>query len=1650
MGVDYNVAATTVSALAVDAGASISIEPVDADSQAPGHQVALAPDATTVITVTVTAADGSVQATTARVTRAAPPSDDARLGTLQLSGMVLEGFSSEVTDYSVGVDYNVAATTVSALAVDAGASISIDPVDADSQAPGHQVALTPDATTVITVTVTAVDGSVQATTARVTRAAAPSDDARLGTLQLSGMVLEGFSSEVTDYSVTVDYNVAATTVSALAVDAGASISIDPVDADSQAPGHQVALTPDATTVITVTVTAVDGSVQATTARVTRVAAPSDDARLGTLQLSGMVLEGFSSGVTDYSVGVDYNVAATTVSALAVDAGASISIEPVDADSQAPGHQVALTPDATTVITVTVTAADGSVQATTARVTRASAPSDDARLGAVHLTGIDLEVPETAASALALEAGVTDYSVVVDLSVAEITVSATPADAGAGVSITPVDADAEAPGHQVALAAGATTVITLTVTAVDGNVQATTVRVTRAASSDARLGTLQLSGIILDGFSSEVTDYSVTANRTLTTVSATPVDARASISITPADAYPDPIDRGHQVALATDAITVITVTVTAADGSVQATTVRITHASAVVAALPAEMTRRSLLNTLRDRQITSVEDFVAELSPAHKRHVVLVYRSEALFKEFISGQHPRLVSWGADGRFVFSWSTNPASPGHEFVEFLKPVRDRWIAGVIDFSGSTPALREPAACARCHGQLNKPLWGELDEWLGTEGEATNTVYPFSPEAIAYTIQAAESTDPRIAPLDLGPPLPPVGGSRAVRFPDGQHVSLMREVGAVFAWRHDEVLFEDVRARANYPAIARRVVCAGGIADWQVKLYFEPADHFLAQLSDSGHLIQGTRKSNNGLYSAGYNGIGDGFAFLILHDLWQREPRVTAALADHAVELQAAHFEHFGTPGQAVLEARAHATHHQGDALTGPGVLQDLARELGPRACAALGGTVAHLVSGTAAEYIAVQGFSLVDAGGQVVEALSEGALVDLRGPAGQAAGIGVQVSGGAKVGHVALGLTGVRSDRRLSQSDAAAPYVLALPSALSVEEYYVSASAVPAPEGTGVAAPGLSLRFATILGSAALHAAWRQAPRGVWAAGERLWAVEAATATLVAYSLADGSLVGEAIALAAENQDPVGLWGDGATLWVAERTAGKLFAYSVADGSLVGEAVALAAENQDPVGLWGDGATLWVADRAAATLFAYAVADGSRLAAQDVVLAAENQDPVGLWADGLRLWVADGATGTLYAYSVADWSRASALDIRTGVSGWETAPVLVWSDGTTLWVADGSGERLQAFAMPPRADDTSLAALYLSDVAFGPFDPAILDYTAYVAHRVAATTVTTWARVGMATVVITPPDADAAAPGHQVALTPGASTAITVTVTDQATSRSTTVTVHRASATASADATLSGLSLSGLDIGAFDSGTVAYAAENADGIAMTTVTAAAADSGAQVAIEPPDADPAVSGHQVALGAGSVPIAVTVTAADQVTVRRYTVVASTSSDATLSGLSLSGLDVGTFAPGTLAYAVAGADGIILTTVRATATHRGAQVAVIKPAADADPDAPGHQVALGSASVTILVRVTAADRVTVRVYAVVVAPQMVQTASGTASDTARLSVLSLSGVALDFRPNVSTYQVPLPGDVSVTTVTAMPAEDGASVATSDIPVYS
>ena len=352
-----------------------------------------------------------------------------------------------------------------------------------------------------------------------------------------------------------------------------------------------------------------------------------------------------------------------------------------------------------------------------------------------------------------------------------------------------------------------------------------------------------------------------------------------------------------------------------------------------------------------------------------------------------------------------------------------------------------------------------------------------------------------------------------------------------------------------------------------------------------------------------------------------------------------------------------------------------------------------------------------------------------------------------------------------------------------------------------------------------------------------------------------------------------------------------------------------------------------------------------------------------------------------------------------------------------------------------AAPP-STDAALSSLALSGVDLGTFSPGTTSYTAQVVNSVSRTSVTPTLSDSGASYVIKlggATDADGV-----IALSVG-SNVITVEVTaeDGNTARTYTVTVTRASPTTpgqlSSDASLSSLTLSGIDFGTFDSTTTSYAAQVANSVTQTMVTSTVNDSGASYVIKlggVEDAD-----GEISLGVGSNVITVEVTAEDANSTQTYTVTvtraAPPSTDAALSSLVLSGVDLGTFAPGTTSYTAQVANSVSRTSVTPTLSDSGASY-IIKLGGATDADGV---IALSVGNNVITVEVTAEDGNTARTYTVTV------TRAALLSTDAKLSALTLSGVDFGtFDSTTVSYTTTVTNDVSQTTVTPTVNHSGAS----------
>ena len=282
-------------------------------------------------------------------------------------------------------------------------------------------------------------------------------------------------------------------------------------------------------------------------------------------------------------------------------------------------------------------------------------------------------------------------------------------------------------------------------------------------------------------------------------------------------------------------------------------------------------------------VYTAEDFIAALPALYKERFAMVFSSESPARDYVSRDYPRIVSWGGDGRFTFSWNTNPSAPAQfTGVEFLRRGDSAWSAGVIDFSGASPTVTEPALCQTCHGPLNKPLWGGFAHWDGTENSSSSD--------IQATNSAAQSTNPRIQPLDCTAS-EYVYGTRTLKTSTYDfYVTPVEEAGNILAWRHAEVLHRRLKARRDFRQFAETAVCTTDSdgARAAVLRPFELGDHNLAVLSDTGQVIQGGSANRNQYvlwdYHYGEQGaLGGALLFLVVVDLWEQEPIVRKLYRD-----------------------------------------------------------------------------------------------------------------------------------------------------------------------------------------------------------------------------------------------------------------------------------------------------------------------------------------------------------------------------------------------------------------------------------------------------------------------------------------------------------------------------------------------------------------------------------------------------------------------------------------------------------------------------------------------------------------------------------------------------------------------------------------------
>ena len=277
-------------------------------------------------------------------------SSDANLKSLSVDGYTLSSpFHPDTLSYEVTVPNDVTEVNISGSKSDNGASIT-----------GlGKIALTGDETTTL-IKVTAEDGTTKTYTIKIKKSnkEEKSSDATLKSLDVSGYTLSPiFNKNVTTYSMKVTNNITALKVSALPTDDKATVQI------TGNSGWK-----EGVNAITIKVTAEDGTTNTYTVNVTRESSKKEETKSSNNYLSNLVISSshkinntFDKNITNYEITVPFEVENLKMNLTLEDSKAKYEIEGADN----------LKTDGINVVTIKVTAEDGSIRTYTLNVTRSS-------------------------------------------------------------------------------------------------------------------------------------------------------------------------------------------------------------------------------------------------------------------------------------------------------------------------------------------------------------------------------------------------------------------------------------------------------------------------------------------------------------------------------------------------------------------------------------------------------------------------------------------------------------------------------------------------------------------------------------------------------------------------------------------------------------------------------------------------------------------------------------------------------------------------------------------------------------------------------------------------------------------------------------------------------------------------------------------------------------------------------------------------------------------------------------------------------------------------------------------------------------------------------------------------------------------------------
>lgn len=475
-------------------------------------------------------------------------------GTLQPS------FNGATTQYKADLANNITSVTVTAQPAVAGDSVTINGEATTSRPIALDAAGT---TTPVNIVVSESGTNSRTYTVLLTKASLTGNNS-LRNLSISPGPLDSpFNANTLSYEVSVASNVNSMRVTPTLDDPAATMTVNGQTATSGQAQTIPLNDPGQSTVVSVVVTAQDGTQKQYTLVVSRAALGGNN-NLQRLSLSpGSLSPVFSPDRTSYTVDVGGSVDSITVTAALEDTNARMTINGLGTNS-GQARSISLGPDGSrTEIQIIVTAQNSSQKTYSITVNRAALSADN-NLSALNVPPGTLE-PAFASGTLA-------YTVEVATGITSVNVSATKSDSNAVISGSlPNQGQADIPLD----GPGTKKVVSIIVTAPDGSSKTYVITVHRLApSTDSNLSALTLSaGTLSPDFSTSHLTYSATvsANDETVTISATKSDPNAVISSANTVIAAAGVPTGRvRVSLGRNTTTTVSILVTAQDGATRKT------------------------------------------------------------------------------------------------------------------------------------------------------------------------------------------------------------------------------------------------------------------------------------------------------------------------------------------------------------------------------------------------------------------------------------------------------------------------------------------------------------------------------------------------------------------------------------------------------------------------------------------------------------------------------------------------------------------------------------------------------------------------------------------------------------------------------------------------------------------------------------------------------------------------------------------------------------------------------------------------------------------------------------------------------------------------------------------------------------------------